>query len=421
MGGPEHPSFEGADAIVAYRQGAHRDGTPFTPGGGAPDEDGARGKLEDASGRRQTSRAAMGLDATLGRQLRTGFEFYGELRKVLEQRENVRVIWDAPAERLERSGNGEVTGVVARTPHGELRIGARRGVLMATGGYENDEELKRQYLRAFPTYFYGNPGNAGAGVRMAQAVGADLWHMTLMIGRGVSHFVRDDGSTLDISLALDGGGYVITDKHGDRYFNEYRQATADHDVYYDMVAFEPSISDYPRIPSFYVFDERRRRFGPMVPGGVGPVMVGLVDWSADNQREIERGWIKHGSTVEEVAAAAGVEDPASLAETVREYNRACADGRDRLGRPRESLIPIDQPPFYAVALYPGGSNTCGGPRRDEHARIVDVFGKPIPGLYGAGSLGEAMGRLYPAWGCNLSDGICFGQIAAEHALGTSNA
>jgi predicted oxidoreductase len=67
-------------------------------------------------------------------------------------------------------------------------------------------------------------------------------------------------------------------------------------------------------------------------------------------------------------------------------------------------------------MYPGGPNTTGGPRRDELARVLDPFGQPIPGLYAAGELGEAIGLLYPSSGCNLSDAICFGQIAAETAL-----
>jgi succinate dehydrogenase/fumarate reductase flavoprotein subunit len=69
-----------------------------------------------------------------------------------------------------------------------------------------------------------------------------------------------------------------------------------------------------------------------------------------------------------------------------------------------------------VARYPGGANTCGGPRRNERAEVLDVFGEPIQGLYAAGELGEVIGLLYPAGGCNLSDAFCFGQIAAESAL-----
>jgi succinate dehydrogenase/fumarate reductase flavoprotein subunit len=414
MGGAEHPDVEGSGAIVAYRQGAYRDGTTFAAAASPAD---GLGRLEDQEGRRQTARAAMGLEGAYAGQMRTGFEFYGELRKLAEQRDNIEILWETPVDRLERPNGGAVTAVLARAGDGEIRIRARKGVLLATGGYENDEELKRQYLGPYPTYFYGNPGNAGAGVRLAQAVGADLWHMSLMIGRGVCHFDREDGSSLDISMQLDGGGYVITDRQGERFFNEYRQATADHDVYYDMISFDTTVRGYPRVPSFYFFVERRRMFGPMVPPGVGPSLVGICDWSSDNQREIDRGWLKRGASISEVAAAVGVENPDAAARSVARYNEACSEGSDPLGRPPSSLVPLDQPPFYAVAMYPGGSNTCGGPRRDEYGRVLDPFGDPIAGLYCAGSLGSAIGLLYPAWGCNLSDGICFGRIAAAHALG----
>jgi succinate dehydrogenase/fumarate reductase flavoprotein subunit len=67
-------------------------------------------------------------------------------------------------------------------------------------------------------------------------------------------------------------------------------------------------------------------------------------------------------------------------------------------------------------MHPGGSNTCGGPRRDEQGRILDPFETPIPGLFGAGELGQVIGMLYPAAGANLSEALCSGQIAAESAL-----
>jgi succinate dehydrogenase/fumarate reductase flavoprotein subunit len=80
------------------------------------------------------------------------------------------------------------------------------------------------------------------------------------------------------------------------------------------------------------------------------------------------------------------------------------------------MVPLDQPPYYCVPLYPGGSNTSGGPRRDERARVLGVDGEPIPGLLAAGELGSPMALLYPADGSNLSEAMCFGQIAAETAL-----
>jgi succinate dehydrogenase/fumarate reductase flavoprotein subunit len=69
-----------------------------------------------------------------------------------------------------------------------------------------------------------------------------------------------------------------------------------------------------------------------------------------------------------------------------------------------------------VPLFPGGSNTSGGPRRNERAQVLDTEGRPIPGFYAAGELGQPIGLLYPADGSNLSEGVCFGRIAAEHAL-----
>lgn len=80
-------------------------------------------------------------------------------------------------------------------------------------------------------------------------------------------------------------------------------------------------------------------------------------------------------------------------------------------------MPLDSPPYCCVAMFPGGPNTCGGPRKDERARVLDLFGEPIPGLYAAGELGEAVGLLYPANGANLSESVCFGRIAAADALG----
>jgi predicted oxidoreductase len=103
--------------------------------------------------------------------------------------------------------------------------------------------------------------------------------------------------------------------------------------------------------------------------------------------------------------------------TLTEYNRACATGEDPVGRPPDSLVALDKPPFYCMPLWPGGPNTSGGPRRNEHAEVLDVFGQPIPGLYEAGELGEAVGALYPSNGANISDALCFGRIAVERALG----
>jgi succinate dehydrogenase/fumarate reductase flavoprotein subunit len=83
------------------------------------------------------------------------------------------------------------------------------------------------------------------------------------------------------------------------------------------------------------------------------------------------------------------------------------------------MVPVKSGPFYCVKLYPGGSNTTGGPRRNQQAQVLNTYGEPIEGLYAAGELGQATGMQYPADGSNLSEAFCFGQIAAESALGLS--
>lgn len=325
----------------------------------------------------------------------------------------VRVRWNAPARRLLRDCDGQVRRVQL-TSGEEITAGA---VVLTCGGYEFDEAMKRDYLRAYPVHFYGNPGNTGDGVRMAQDAGADLWHMNQMIGRAIGHFTLPSGTPIGFIISIGPPGYVITDGAGRRFADESSQARLLHGFYYSLLTFDHERGEYPRIPCYWFFDERRRRAGPLTHPAIGACAVGLYDWSPDNVKEIEADWIHRGDSIAAAARAAGLKDAERAADTVREYNLACQRGADPLGRPPETMVPLDTPPFYCVRLWPGGSNTSGGPRRDERSRVIDVFGRPVPGLFAAGELGQPLGLRYPADGANLSEALCFGQIAAETALG----
>ncbi len=353
-----------------------------------------------------------------------GKALFGHLSDAVGRRPSVRVQFDSPGSRLIRADDGQVAGVEIAGPGDVRRIGARQGVVLTCGGYEYSDDMKRNYLKGEPIHFYGNPGNTGDGVRMAQGAGADLWHMNQMIGRAIAHFDLPDGSSLnglviigDLMKPGNPPGYVLTDGQGRRFANEYMQAMSRHDFYYLLLNYDPATSTFPRIPCYWFFDARRMALGAPVATELGPVAHGYYDWSYGSEREIERGWISRGESIEEVAAAAGVADPEQAAREVIAYNEACRTGQDPLGRPANSLVPLDSPPYYCMPLYPGGSNTSGGPRRNEFAQVLDVFGEPIPGLYEAGELGEPVGLMYPCNGANISDCLCFGQIAAEHALG----
>ncbi|NEK58430.1 FAD-binding protein [Geodermatophilus sabuli] len=376
IGGAEHPELPGAEGIVV----------------GQPGE--ARYRLDARGG--------------------AGTDLYAALTTAVAGT-GVQLRWSSPAARLLRDDAGMVTGVRVGDDDGTV-VRSRSGVVLACGGYEFDEALKLDHLRAAPVYFYGNPGNTGDGVRMAQALGADLWHMNQMVGRAIGSFPMPDGSRLNLIIGIDPPGYVITDGAGRRFADESQQARLLHGFYYELLGIDPATGGHPRVPCYWFFDDRRRAAGPLTFPHLGAGAVGLYTWSPDNRAEIERGWVHQGATVADAARAAGVADPEAAAATVAAYNAGCATGSDPLGRPAETLVPLDTPPYYCVPLYPGGSNTTGGPRRDARAQVLDVFGDVIPGLYAAGELGQASGLLYPADGSNLSEALCFGQIAAECAL-----
>ena len=402
VGEGENTQFEGADAVEAWTQSRPPQEGPLVRDLSAPTTVGAM---------------ASGLNTgEAGR--RTGAEYFDSLRRVVASRERIRVRYASPAARLMQDQTGRVTGVFVGGGGPRREVRARRGVVLTCGGYEWNDEIKINALKASPVYFYGNPGNTGDGIRMAQAVGADLWHMNQMIGRAIGHF-EEDGQDYNFVIGIHPPGYLITDKYGQRFANEVSQAQMKHSFYYELLKYDAEKQEYPRNPCYWVFDERRLNAAPLVSLGSGFVRAGYYDWSPDNSREIAKGWIKKADSVAELAKLAGIVDPDALAETVARYNEGCASGDDEFGRPADTLVPLDSPPYYCVAMFPGGSNTCGGPRKDERARVLDAFGAPIPGLYAAGELGEAVGLLYPANGANLSESICFGRIAAADALGVS--
>jgi succinate dehydrogenase/fumarate reductase flavoprotein subunit len=333
------------------------------------------------------------------------------LARAVAARGNIRVFYGHAASRLMQE-EGRVTGVTGATPAGARSFRAKNGVVLSCGGYEQDQDMILNYLKAYPIYFYGSNANTGDGIRMAQAVGADLWHMNQMIGRAVGHFAHPDGRETTFNISLNPPGYVIVDKYGQRFANEYLQAVSKANFYFELLSYDADRLEYPRIPSYWIFDKRRITARPISMGSFGE-----YEWSKDNRAEIALGWIKEAATFEEAVQAAGIADPPAAARTVAEYNSVCVSGSDVLGRPAASLIPIDQPPFYCLPVHPGGATTNGGPRRDARARILNAFGEPIPGLFGAGELGGTIGLLYPSPGANLGEAFAFGAIAAETALG----
>ncbi|HVN97257.1 MAG TPA: FAD-binding protein [Syntrophorhabdaceae bacterium] len=332
-------------------------------------------------------------------------------------------------------GRGGVMGVRAqrRAADGKpVNVEARRAVVLTTGGFEFNEQMKLQYLRVYPSYFTGSPANTGDGVKIAADAGAQLWHMNCCSARLVMKFAQVEsaftptfggvdwrspgGTVLEAELASGPKsviGYVVVDRFGRRYMNENFKG---HSIYYDLAGFDSQQLLFPRVPSYWVFDSKRMGAGPIAlrrSGPAGPAQ--FYRWSADNDEEVGRGWIKQGKNIEELARELGMKQ-GTLAGTVAEYNVACTNGTDtKFSRQPHTMAPLDSPPFYAVALWPGGPNTQGGPRRNRRAQILRSDGSPVPRLYGAGELGSIYGMLYPSSGGNLAECVAFGRIAGENA------
>lgn len=347
-----------------------------------------------------------------------GEAIYRGLMKAVEDN-GIEVHWNSRAKSLivdHSQGRAHVRGVrVAVDGSDESEEIIARAVVIATGGFGGNPEYVRQFLPVPNTRFYGNPDNDGDGLRMAMSVGADLVRMTRMVGRGILSFPVD-GRDIGFLFVMSGGGYVICDQDGSRFADEYEQAQQQHTFYYKLMEFDTHRVKYPRSPSYWIFDERRRKAGPLPFTDRSSVAGGLYDWSQDNQRELEAGWIAQGDTPGAAAAGAGATDPARFDAEVAAYNEGCRQGKDVFGRPKSTLIPLDSPPYYCVPLYIGGPYTHGGPRRDLQGRVISTDGEAIPGLFSTGEMGQAVGLMYPASGASIAEALCLGELAGESTM-----
>ena len=337
-----------------------------------------------------------------------GHDLFALLDRAVTKR-GIRIRWSCAAESLLTDESGAVIGVSVRSSGRRVTIRARRAVILTLGGFEHSPAALRTYLPIFPVAAGGNPANTGDGLSMVQALGADLWHMAVMNG-GLKLKFPDFPMAFEENFAV--GAFMAVDRQGRRFRAE--TALLDYSEFWNTVRYDTDRFSWPRIPVFYVFDETRRKAGPIVFtefGAAGP--AGAYRWSRDNRAEIARGWITRARTLEALATKIAI-DPGTLTDEVRRFNRACRDGKDWLGRPAATMAPLERPPFHAVPLWPGLNNTFGGPRRNARAQVMHVTGKPIPQLYAAGEFGSIFVQ-YPQSGANLSECIAFGRIAGENA------
>lgn len=333
-------------------------------------------------------------------------------------RRNITVRLACPAQRLWIE-HGEVRGVICDQP-----IAARRAVILACGGFENSEELQRQFWPTPPVRAVATFGNTGDGIRMAQEAGAGLWHMWHY--HGVYGFHHPDpefklgirirrmrnwtpGAQSDHRNPM---SWIIVDQHGERFMNEYDPYMQDTN-HRPMALYDPVTQSYPRIPSVLLVDAKGRELytlcEPIFSDPATAARFGKVPL-----KEFDEQVLTTRASLDEIADEFGL-DRSRLQATVDEWNAACKDGADRrFGRPPASMLPIAEPPFSAAKVWPIASNTQGGLPHDEAQRVLNAFGQPINRLFVAGELGSVFGHLYLSGG-NYSECLVAGRIAGPEA------
>ncbi|MBU2498997.1 MAG: FAD-binding protein [Proteobacteria bacterium] len=350
---------------------------------------------------------------------------WGLLSYAVEEQRKIPVLTKTPAKRLVTNNHGEVIGVIAENEGRKIAIRANRAVILTTGGYEYDKKALQNNIKGYPIYAAGNPGNRGDGIRMAQKVGAALWHMNgVSCGLGIK--VPDFKAAF--STIIGAPGHILVDKKGRRFLDE--RGIESHAGLFAVDHYDAHALEFPRIPCYAIFDETARLTGPISRvAGLGAAGQ-EHKWSKDNRIEIEKGWIIKGSSPAELAEKLRM-DPATLEETVGRWNADVKEGRDsQFNRPIRSApeerpaykdfvssvlsAPIDTPPYYGLELYPCLLNTQGGPRRNARAQVLDPYDQPIPRLYSAGELGSMWGMIYQGAG-NIAECMVFGRIAGMNA------
>jgi 3-oxosteroid 1-dehydrogenase len=356
------------------------------------------------------------------RNLAMGNALIGGLRCSLLDR-SIPLWLDTPARELVVE-EGRVTGVVAERDGRPIRIRARRGVVLAAGGFESSQVLRERYLPQ-PTraeWTCGNPANTGDAIEMGLAVGAatDLMNEAWW---GPATVVRGEKRARMLFIEKSLPGSVLVNRRGERFVNEALP-------YIDVVnaIYRCNTPEASTVPCYLIHDARFRRkypCGPFLPGAQQP------DWMLP--RGLRRDYLKKANTLEGLAKRLGI-DAEGLARTVSRLNRDARRGEDTAFRRGESIFqryygdrrvepnpclgPIERPPFYGVETFPGDLGTKGGLRTDSSARVLTEAEESIPGLYAIGNCAASvMGRSYPGPGSTLGPAATFGFIAARHAMG----
>ena len=338
----------------------------------------------------------------------------------------VEIRTSSPALRLIQA-DGRVQGAMVGSGQGPVAIHARRGVVLAAGGFPHDAARKKALLPHAPTgrehWSAASRGNTGDGLRLGESAGGtvadDLVHAAALAP--VSLVPRADGTQAHFPHLLERAkpGLIAVTRDGRRFTNE---ADSYHDFLQSLLRAVPAGET---VQAWLVCDHAfLRRYGL---GAVKPAPMPLGD-------PLARGYLLRGRTPAELARLCDIE-PDGLERTITHYNQMARRGQDAdfakgetpynrvqgdaaRGLPNPCMAPLARSPYYAVRVVPGSLGTFAGLRTDCAARVLDAGGLPIAGLYAGGNdMSSIMGGHYPSGGITLGPAMTFGFIAAHHAAG----
>ena len=304
-------------------------------------------------------------------------------------------------QRLIVDDRGSVAGALVRSADGELEIAAG-AVILATGGFQGSEELRRRYLgpNAQRVLLRANPHSTGDGMRLAQEAGAALagdmrtFYGHLM-GAPIAGFAREHYTRLSVWYSEDG---VLVDVSGDRFVDE---SLGDHHNAQDLV-WRPDARGALILDEFIVHTVRLNE---------NSVLTSLEEMRRSNVH------VASAPTLDALGEAIGAWgfDGAAMARTVRDFNDHLLGRAVELPVPRRwRRYPLLDGPFHALEVQPAITFTEGGIRVDPDARVLRASGDPIPGLFAAGAdIGGAYNGGYVG---GLALACVYGMIAAQNAV-----
>lgn len=332
--------------------------------------------------------------------------YYDLCQSAVEARSDGIDLWfESPGKKLLTDADGAVIGAVIEKAGELLKVKANGGVILCTGGFENNKEMIASYLQMPYVHQRGGFYNDGDGIKMAMGVGADLWHMSN--SAGYSWTYKDPTTDNYAQGGQNARIGVIVGLGGSRFMNETAETRHGR-----IDIGGRWISTPMPLPSYIVHDADQ--LATKVIGG----------FSENYITEIANGVVITGDTLEELAenirkSNGGKDAPDFRTDvfvaSIGAYNQRLDAGENAdYGRPIASMVPVKKGPFYAVKIGPTYFNTMGGPRRNKYSQVINVEGYPIQGLFSAGELGSIFCDMYNGSG-NLGETMVFGRLAGTNA------